>query len=411
MGTRFANKARLRLLVVPVAAAVALGAMSTPGAWAATGTVLYAFTGGSDGATPQGALVADSAGTLYGVTTHGGGVDDSGTVYQLTRSGSGWTETVIHTFHSADGSWPEAPLAVDSHGNLYGTAYQGGAYGHGDVFELSPQAGGGWTYSILYSFTGGTDGSLPADGVILDQDGNLYGTAGDGGVDGQGVVFQLAPKGSTGWTETVLHQFVADGVDGVHPGGRGTLLRDQAGNLYGSTVAGGSANDGVAYELSPARGTWTETLLHTFTGGSDGANPLGTLLSDASGNLYGTTSEGGTAGDGTVFKLTNSGSTWTSSVIYNFPGGSSGRFPYAGVIADPAGNLYGTTAGGVQGAGGVVYELSPSGGGWSERVLYTVGGAGNGSYGGLIRDSAGTLYGADAFGGPSSDGEVFAVTP
>lgn len=397
-------------VVISVAVAVALAAVtvSAPAAWAATGTVLYDFAGGSDGQSPQGPVVFDSAGNLYGTTTFGGSGD--GTAYKLTLNGSSWTKTTIHTFQPANGRLPQGPLTIDGQGNLYGTTYQGGASGLGAVFRLSPGAGGTWTQSVLFSFPGGNGGQLPTEGVTLDASGNIYGTAGGGGVSGQGIAYKLSPNGSGGWTQTVLHHF-GSGTDGRHPGGRGALVFDQSGNLYGATIDGGSANAGVVFRLSPSGSTWTETVLHHFAGGNDGANPLGSVLLDASGNIYGTTSEGGTSGNGTVYKLTGSGSTWTKSVIFNFPGGASGHSPFAGVIADPSGNLYGTTVGGVFGAGGVVYKLAPSGGSWTQSVLYTFSGAGNGSYGGLIRDAGGNLYGTNATGGPSSAGQVFKVTP
>jgi uncharacterized repeat protein (TIGR03803 family) len=406
VGMRYPKTTVARLLVIPVVAALAAAMTWTSGAWASTGTVLYSFAGGSDGATPEGPVVFDSAGNLYGTTTFGGANGD-GTVFKLTHSGSGWTESVIHTFQPADGEFPEAPLVIDGSGNLYGTTFQGGANGHGAVFKLSPGTG---TYQVLYSFTGGTDGGLPAGGVVRDSAGNLFGTASGGGVDGQGVVFELTSSGST-WTETVLHNFLADGVDGRDPGGRGALVFDGSGNLYGATVAGGPSNAGVVFELSHSGSTWSETILHSFTGGTDGGNPLGSVRLDASGNVYGTTSAGGTVGDGNVYKLTHSGSTWTETVLYQFPGGASGRFPFAGVIADSAGNLYGTTSGGVQGAGGVVYKLALNGSTWTETVLYTFVGAGNGSFAGLIRDSAGNLYGTDLNGGAGGNGEVVEVTP
>jgi uncharacterized repeat protein (TIGR03803 family) len=401
--------ARARLLVISAAVAVAVTAMpmSATGASAHAATVLYSFGGGSDGANPQGPVVFDSAGNLYGTTTFGGSGD--GTVYQLRPSGSGWTKTTLHTFTPATGRLPQGPLAIDAQGNLYGTAYQGGAAGHGVVFRMSPRPDGTWTYRLLYSFTGGTDGGLPTGGVTVDASGNLYGTASRGGRYGQGVVFMLSSDDSGGWTQTVLHHFRADGVDGRHPGGRGALVFDRSGNLYGVTIEGGSANAGVVFQLSPSGTTWTETVLHHFAGGSDGANPTGSLYLDAAGTIYGTTIEGGASGNGTVFRLTRSGATWTTSVIFDFPGGANGHSPYAGVIADPAGNLYGTTSGGAFGVGGVVYQLSPSGGGWTQSVLHTF--DGTGSYAGLIRDSAGNLYGTNTFGGPHSAGQVFRVTP
>jgi len=394
-----------RLLAVSVAATVATTTVSMSGAWAATGTVLHTFTGGSDGDSPQGALVSDPAGNLYG-TTSDGGTSGRGTVYMLTRGGAAWTERVIHSFKPGEGDRAMGPLAIDSQGNLYGTTYQGGAYGHGAVYELSPGPDGAWTHHLLYSFTGGDDGGLPTEGPVL-RDGALYGTTFSGGRYGQGIVFELTENGGV-WTENVLHEFISDGVYGRHASARGSLTFDQSGNLYG-VAGGGSYNAGVVYELSPNGDTWTETLPHTFTGGVDGADPLGGLFIHASGGIYGTTSTGGSAGEGTVYQLTRSGSAWTKSTVYDFPGGASGRDPFAGVIGDVKGNLYGTTTGGVQGGGGVVFQLTPSGAKWTETVLYTF--KGSGSYAALLSDAAGVLYGTDGSGGPDRAGEVVSVTP
>jgi uncharacterized repeat protein (TIGR03803 family) len=246
--------------------------------------------------------------------------------------------------------------------------------------------------------------------VIFDGSGNLYGTTGSGGTNGQGVVFKLTHGTGGTWTESVLHNFISQSADGTDPG-RG-LVFDSAGNLYGDTVTGGTSNDGVVYELSPgAGGAWTETLLHTFTGGTDGTNPLCDLVLDSSGNVYGTTTDGGSSSVGTVFKLSKSGSTWSEQILYNFPGGASGKEPFAGVIRDSSGNLYGTTSAGAFGAGGVVYKLSLSGSTWTETVLYTFDGAGDGSFAHLIRDASGNLFGTNASGGSNSAGEAFKVTP
>lgn len=408
MRMRHRSSARARLLAV--GAVLALAAVPAAGASAATGSVLYSFTGGADGGGPQTPVLLGSGGVLYG-TTDSGGAQNAGAVYELTPNGSGWTESVLFSFNGAStGSIPDGGLVADGSGNLYGTVYQGGAFGHGAVYELSRGTGGAWTEALLYSFAGGTDGGLPTAGVIFDHSGNLYGTTGSGGNDGQGVVYKLAPGAGGAWTETVLHSFVSQSADGEDPG-RG-LVFDAAGNLYGTTVVGGTSNDGVVYELSPGSGgAWTETLLHTFTGGSDGVNPLCDLVFDGSGNLYGTTTEGGSASVGTVFKLSKSGSSWHEQILYSFSGGASGKEPFAGVIFDSAGSLYGTTTAGVFGQGGVVYKLTPSGGSWTESVSYTFDGAGDGSYAHLVRDSSGSLYGTDASGGPQSAGEVFKVQP
>jgi uncharacterized repeat protein (TIGR03803 family) len=383
VGVRYKAVAKAHLLVVPAAAA--LLALSVPNAWAQSGTILYSFKGGSDGSNAQSSLVFDTAGNLYGTTTEGGASGD-GTVFKLTNTGASWTESVIFSFQPSAG-------------------VLGGANGQGTVFELSPGSGGTWTEKVLYSFTGLNDGANPVAGVVFDKSGDLLGTASGAGQDGQGVVFELTPQPSGSWTETVLHTFTGGAADGSAPG-RGALLLDQTGNVFGTTVGGGPVNDGVAYELSPNGGRWTETVLHTFAGGSDGADPQGSLVFDAAGNLYGTTvNGGGTANDGTVFKLVHSGPSWTESVFYSFPGGAHGDQPFAGLI-DAGGNLYGTTAGGGSANQGVAYKLTlPAA---SQSVLFNLD---SGSFNRLVNDSAGSLYGTTALGGPASAGEVFKVTP
>jgi uncharacterized repeat protein (TIGR03803 family) len=298
-------------------------------------TILYSFNG-DDGASPHADLIADPAGNLYG-TTYGGGAGGQGTVFQLTPSG---TLTVLHSFIGGDGSRPGAGLIADAAGNLYGTTITGGAGDAGTVFQLTPSG----DLIILYSFTGGSDGALPFAGVIADAAGNLYGTTIDGGAGGQGTVFQLDPSG----TLTVLYS----SNEGSPWAG---LIADAAGNLYGTTDAGDGP--GTVFQLTPSG---TLTVLHRFTG-SDGAVPHGRLIADAAGNLYGTTHNGGAyIGYGTVFQLDSSG---TLTVLHSFTGGSDGAYPEAGLIADTAGNLYGTTAGGGAGTNcaqgcGTVFELT-----------------------------------------------------
>lgn len=385
------------------------------GAWAQTGTVIYTFTGGSDGNNPKSQLVFDGQGNLYGTTT-AGGAHGQGDVFELSpATGGAWTETVLYSFQgSADGSLPAAGVIFDNKGNLYGTLYNGGAFGHGAVYELSPAAGGGWTKTTLYSFTGGNDGGQPVCSLIFDKAGNLYGTTGLDGPYGQGVVFELTPNSDGSWSETVLHAFVAlTTSDGQGPAG--SLAIDGAGNLYGVTVQGGAANLGVVFEVSPVSGGgWTESLLYSFLGGNDGAAPAtsNVIVNTAGTTILGTTTQGGSAGKGTVFKMKKTGNGWKEKVLYTFPGGANGGNPYAGVIRDSKGNLYGTTASGVFGAGGVVFKLSPATGGtWTETVLYTVDGPGNGSYAGLVFDKSGNVYGTTEFGGTQFAGDVFTVTP
>jgi uncharacterized repeat protein (TIGR03803 family) len=271
-------------------------------------TVLHNFDdNGTDGFYPYAGLTFDSAGGLYG-TTEWGGTGVYGTVFELTpAAGGSWTESVLHNFsdNGTDGYFPEAGLIFDAVGNLYGTTEWGGTGVYGTVFELMPTAGGTWTETVLHNFSvNGTDGDLPLGGLIFDAAGNLYGTTYEGGVyDSDGTVFELTFTASGSWTETVLHNFDDNDVDGYLP--EGGLILDASGNLYGTTVAGGNLLKGTVFELTPtAGGSWTEKVLHNFSdNGKDGENPYAGLISDAAGNLYGTTYEGGAYGYGTVFEI------------------------------------------------------------------------------------------------------------
>ena len=256
---------------------------------------------------------------------------------------------MLYSFTGSDGSEPFAGLIADSSGNLYGTTQSGGASGgHGVVFKLSPSG----TETVLHTFTGGSDGGIPRAGLIADTGGNLYGTTAGGGASNAGTVFKLSPSG----TETVLYSFTGSDGSGPFAG----LIADSSGNLYGTTQSGGaSGGHGVVFKLSPGG---TETVLYSFTGGSDGGTPRAGLIADSSGNLYGTTQFGGPGcggvGCGVVFKLSPSG---TETVLYSFTG-SDGSGPFPGLIADSSGNLYGTTlSGGASGGHGVVFKLTGAG--------------------------------------------------
>jgi uncharacterized repeat protein (TIGR03803 family) len=282
--------------------------------------VLHTFTYDAHGAYPTASPILDAAGNLYGTTCAGGtspGLNGGGTVFELTPTADGdWTETVLYEFgwvpFGWDGAHPYASLTLDAAGNLYSTTGYGGPYGRhgayvgfGTVFELTPTAGG-WTEGVLYSFsTVHLDGTDPRGGLISDAAGNLYGTTSGYGGYGYGTVFELTRNRRAvreGWTEKVLHTF--NGTDGAGP--RASLILDAAGNLYGTTVGGGTYGYGTVFELTPiAGGGWTERVLHNFNNdGTDGANPYGGLIFDAAGNLYGTTAWGGTYGTGTVFEIT-----------------------------------------------------------------------------------------------------------
>jgi uncharacterized repeat protein (TIGR03803 family) len=352
-------------------------------------TVLYRFTGGADGGFPlTGVIQRDAAGNLYGTTQYGG-TANAGVVYKLDLTGH---QTLLYTFTGgADGGNPQAEVVGDFEGNLYGTTYHGGYRGYGAVYKLDPAG----NQTVLHSFT--STQASPTAGVIRDSaTGDLYGTASTGG-GGGGMVYKLDATGH----ETVLHSF------GAVPGGSkpdAGVIRDASDNLYGTTTSGGARGFGVVYKLDPSG---HETVLHNFTGGADGGVPYAGVIRDAAGNLYGTTALGGTVGNGVVYKLHPTGH---ETVLYRFTGGTDGSQPYAGVILDSAGNLYGTTPFGGTAGNGVVYKLDPTG---HETVLYSFSGGADGGrpYAGVIRDSAGNLYGTTYLGGTANAGVVYKLDP
>jgi uncharacterized repeat protein (TIGR03803 family) len=345
----------------------------------------------------------------------------------LTQSAQAQTFKVIHTFTGgADGAQPEGGLTLDQAGNLFGTALEGGNGGCdfgscGTVFKLSHK-GSNWLFNTLYAFSG-SDGESPGAGVIFGPDGSLYGTTEMGDIDG--TVFNLRPSPTAcktalcSWTHTVLYSFTGQRGDGANPGGAGVIF-DRARNIYGTTVFGGGGNCahsfcGVVYKLTPSNGVWTESVLHIFAAGSDGGNPGGGVILDNAGNLYGTTQLGGGYGCGgygcgTVFEMTPSGNQWTETILYSFHGGSDGNWPTGGLIADHSGNLYGAAPLGGAFGGGTVFELSPSNGNWTFNLLYSLTG-GDGPWGSLVMDAAGNLYGATNEEGAYGVGTVFKLTP
>jgi uncharacterized repeat protein (TIGR03803 family) len=377
--------------------------------------VVYSFQGGADGAYPFGSLIADTAGNLYGSTAIGGGTgckQGCGTIFKLASEG---TETILYAFKGGtDGAEPSGALVADSAGNFYGTTMMGGPSNAGTVFKLAPDG----TETVLYAFTGGSDGWEPDGTLVMDKNGDLYGTTVMGGgvtaceqYLGCGTVFEVKPDG----TETVLYAFQG-GTDAIAPSGG--VIRDASGNLYGAAAAGGTGNEnncgggnvgcGAVFKISPGG---AETVLYSFQGGSDGFEPLGGLLKDKAGNLYGTTGGGGNSDQGTVFKLASDG---TESVLYAFKGGSDGNNPETGVIMDKAGNLYGATASGggmhcshEYGGCGTVFKLAPDG---TETVLFAFyGSRGRLPVAGLLMGKNGLLYGTTTSGGTDNDGVVFSV--
>jgi len=335
-------------------------------------------------------------------------------------AGSAWAASngkLVYSFSGGDdGSDPATQLSFDSAGNGYGTTVSGGSYGYGTVFELKA-SGGGFQEIVLYSFTGTSDGKNPYGGVTFDGNGNLYGTTvagGDGGIcagDGCGVVFELSNNNGN-WTENVLYNFTG-GDDGFGPGGG--VVFDRAGNLYGTTPDGGKFGEGVVYELSLQGNTWQQTVIHAFTGGNDGGvGSLGLLLIDGSGNLYGVSELGGAHSAGTVFRASpTGGGKWKFTTLYAFKGTPDAAFPYGGLITDGKNNLYGTTYfGGVDGVG-TVFRLD--GTSKQESVLYSFKEGTDGGYptSTLVFDGAGNLYGTTSMGGfPACDcGTVFELSP
>ena len=390
---------------------LALTASFTSTSWAKPRyKTLHRFQpGGRGGSAPNAGLVADLQGNFYG-TTLGGGAFGLGTVFELAPDGhGGWKETVLHSFNVTDGAQPYAGLVFDAAGNLYGTTQDGGANQTGTVFELSPDGHGGWKEAVLYSFGRGTDGQYPSAGLVLDAAGNLYGTTTNGGDSNYGTVFELAPDGHSGWNETVLHSF--NSQDGGDP--NAGLNFDAAGNLYGTTSAGGAFRRGTVFELAPdGQGGWKETVLHSFNG-VDGAAPSDGLIFDAAGNLYGMTASGGPQSLGTVFELSPQGhGGWKETVLHKFDG-TDGFAPFGTLIFGSAGNLYGTAAGGGTQDFGSVFELAPDGhGGWKETVLHSLKDRpGASPFGGLILGGQGHLYGTTAGDGQTTLGSVFELAP
>jgi uncharacterized repeat protein (TIGR03803 family) len=408
-------------------------------------SVIFSFNL-TDGNLPDGGLVADSQGNLYGTTAYNGGKYGFGNIFELSPDGSGgWTETVLYDFTGkADGAWPLDTLIFDGAGNLYGTAEAGGqgdctntGEGCGVVFELV-RGQGGWSEKVLFSFVPGqVKGVFPVGGLVFDKAGNLYGTTWAPGVEGGplavrrnhspansywgctlpgcgGTVYELSPT-ANGWKETDLYAFAGttDGSASV-----ASLIFDQAGTLYGTTQFGGTTGCtsgygcGVVFKLTPSNGSWSETLLHTFTGGNDGAYPTANLIADKAGNLYSTTSAGGSLNNGTVFVL-SAAQRWKETVLHTFTGGQDGGTPFAGVIMDSRGDLIGTTN---QGGNnwGVVYGLRRVDGHLIDKVLhaFTMGSDGENPYAPAILGPNGYLYGTTQGGGSQGGhGAVFEIIP
>jgi uncharacterized repeat protein (TIGR03803 family) len=424
--------------------------------------VLYSFQSGNDGYTPAGGVVFDKAGNLYGVNSWGGSGCPSpgcGTVYQLSppvQKGGAWTETIIHAFQGLpanDGYTPEGGLIIDSLGNLYGTTSMGGngpcvllgsLAGCGIVYELSPPTGGQWTYAVLYNFQGNNDGYFPSGNLTFDKAGNLYGATEFGGGKGYdncnkfygycGTIFELSPPKQKGgaWMERVLHKF-AGGSDGTNP--NGGLIFGGAGSIYGTTYFGGNESGecnggvggigcGTVFKLVPPTrkgGAWKEKVLHRFNG-RDGDNPAARVVFGGNGDLYCTTFGGGGGNfpSGAIVQLVpHSNGPWTEHMLHSFQDGADGGEPRGGVVFDAGGNLYGTATGGGAVGNGTLFQLRRTGKSWTFTAAYSFTVSPDGAYpaGDLIFDRAGNLYGTTQRGGSGQAcgnygcGTVFEIKP
>ena len=441
---------RVTAAALAIAVVSALTVVLTQSTQAQTG-VIYNFTGGADGGYPSSGLTADGAGNLYGTTCGqlcGGGTNSNGTVFQLSKRGSSWVFTTLYSFQGgSDGSAPISRVILGPGGTLYGTTLSGGIDGGcnfwlsltgcGTVFKLSPpthvppnavggtksDAAGGWTESVLYRFSGGSDGGNPfvAD-LVFDEAGNLYGTTAIGGAIGAGAVYELTPT-SGGWTETVLYSFGVNG-DAWPLGG---VVFDGSGNLYGSEFYGEACGSlcGAVFQLTPSGSGWTENILYNFQGSGDGADPIGGLTFDQHGNLYGTTSEDTyyNAAGGTLFKL-DANDGWSFSLLYHFTSGNSSwgwpQGPWASLIATDGAhgekNFYGTTTGdGSYGSGSIFSWTYNSNGGWQYSNLWTFGGVQNDGAYPISRvafnGNDGYAYVTTQGGGTHGMGTVFRVSP
>jgi uncharacterized repeat protein (TIGR03803 family) len=387
--------------------------LSTPQAKGQTEKIIYSFTGSTDGTSPQGGVVLDTKGNLYGVT-ESGGANGGGTVFELSPGGGAWTKTVLYsfTFSTSDVALPTSNLVFDAKGNLYGMAPLGGTNGAGGIFELSPGSNGMWSEKIIYSFTGGTDIVTFESGLTIDSGSNLYGYLGSAVLsDGNstfGGVFELESGPNGTWTEKVLHTF-SGGSDGIAPYG-GMLAVDSVGDVFGM-ASGGSDEYGVAFELvRRATGSWNDKILHIYKGGADGSYGYGGPMAiDRSGNVFGTSTWS------VIEFVPGSNGTWTEKILHNFAGPHDGIYPDAGVTLSNSGKIYGTTN---QGGAhyGTVFELVPSSSGtWNERILHRfMPSSGDGYYPSLspvVVDGQGNVYGSLSSGGISNNGVVFEVTP
>lgn len=399
-----------RSLLIAVSLILAISASSR----AQTFAVLHTFTG-ADGNGPFSGVTVDRAGNLYGTTKYGGTANcvdlGCGVLFRLAPQGSGWNFTPLYKFAGgSDGYSPIARIVFGPDGRLYGTTLSGGSMANdGTVFSLNPpptvcKSACSWIKTILWTFgQNGGDGHRPGYGdLVFDAAGNIYGTTEEGGVNqppcgpGCGTVYMLT-RSQGSWSETLIYQF-GDGP-GFHP--YAGVAFDGNGNLYGTVPFGGSGEVGLVYELSPANGSWSPSVVHNFQYESEGGVASAGVVIDSAGNLYGATGTGGTGGGGTAFELSPMGMDWTFQGLYNF---ESTYHPWATLTMDAAGNLYGTTISGGRSGKGNIFKLTRTGDSWTYSSLYDFTGGSDGSqpYGSVALDAAGNLYGTTVGGGSTS---------
>jgi uncharacterized repeat protein (TIGR03803 family) len=390
-----------------VRTAVAAGAGGTV-------NVIYSFAGDEDGEYADTDLETDGAGNIYGTTVLGGDFG-SGTVFQLSPTSDGWVHNVLYSFTgSADGGEPYKGVTLDRHGNLYGTAVTGGSGscegGCGVVYKLT-NSNGNWTQTVIHAFTGGDDGSGPGARVTVDRSGNVYGMTPTAGANGLGTIYKIHPHRGA-WEFQVIHTFTG-GADGSSGSAGRMVLRH--GRLFGAATTGGNYASGVVFELTPTPvGEWDFRTLYSFRGQPDGSFPYGALLHTASGKVYGTTYYGGMNGIGTVYELSpRPVGEWDERVLYSFQTGNDGNSPISNLVFDQAGNLFGTTSEGGSGSG-TIFKLAPIGGDqWVENVAHPFEGPPDGAfpYNGMVVDRMGHYYGATVHGGQDGEGAVYEFVP
>jgi uncharacterized repeat protein (TIGR03803 family) len=372
-------------------------------------SVLYFFPGGEYGGQPWGNLVLDSHGNLYGTASSGG--QGAGVVFELTpASGGGWNESVIYSFGSRpnDGAMPIGALVFDAAGNLYGLTNQGGSNSLGTVYELSPAAGGGWTEQVLYNFKGGSDVAAPNSSLVFDTSGNLFGSSAIGGIYNMGGIFELSPEAGGGWTEQVIL------AGNRKEGGNflGPVAVDSHGALYVEAALSGAYNAGSVYRLALVSGLWKANVIHAFANSTaDGNEPSGGLVIGPPNHISGVTQAGGTHGDGVAFQLVQKGTgSWTETILHNFGDSpTDGKNPQAGLTLGPVGRLYGTAFAGGTKKSGTVFVLSDNTGAWVETTLHNFNSTTDVGFpsGGVIENSDLTLFGMGYNGGSSGMGGVY----